>query len=169
MKRVCRPLLFVIAPLIVFLPPFSACFGWTGPPPCDPGDTQQCCCFCRCCHDLCNYHPVNDCTHWQWERTWWGPYALDTPLRQYYVPRSPSCCGVDGYAWQGCRYASPEQLYRPACMNCGDPNCLKVAVADAPMDGFSPTQFERLGKLRNELDVPGGPLGNPGRMPAAGR
>lgn len=172
MKRAGRSLLFACLPLLAaWCCPISAAFAWSGSPPNCSGDSncQQSCCFCRCCHDLCNYHPVDDCTHWQWERTWWGPYALETPLRQYYVPRSPSCCGVDGYSWKGGRYASPEQLYRPSCMSCENSECSHVVVAATPMDGFYPSQFERLGKIRNELDLAGGTLSSPGRLPAAGR
>jgi hypothetical protein len=73
----------------------------------------------------------------------------------------PSCWGVDGYAWH--YRGGDEQYYAPNCMDCEKTGSAD-AVAAIPMDGFSP-QSERLGQIRNELDVVGG-VATPARAAA---
>ncbi|HEX3598626.1 MAG TPA: hypothetical protein VHU84_00710 [Lacipirellulaceae bacterium] len=79
-------------------------------------------------------------TRYMWARTWYGPNALDTPLRDYYVPRTPVNIDCADYSGGGCQSgvteAAPNQYgARPY-----------PATAAA---GFEPAQFERLGKIPN--------------------
>jgi hypothetical protein len=102
-----------------------------------------------------------------WRRTWNGPTPLATPLRGYYVPRPPMCCGCYGPgATTG--YATCDQHYMPSCMNCdrnsGEPNAAAAPPAVVIVAG--PTQFARLGRIANELDTLA-PAGSPTRAPAA--
>src|SRR5438874_11419758 len=60
--------------------------------------------FCRRCWE---FRLVDGCTRCAWRRTWWGPNALATPLREYYVPRPPQCCNCDGL-FDGCGYTVGE-------------------------------------------------------------
>jgi hypothetical protein len=76
----------------------------------------------------------------------------------------PSCWGVDGYRWH--YRGGNEQYYTPSCMDCEKAGGVP-AVAMIPMEGFSP-QSERLGQIRNELDVVGG-VATPARVAAPAR
>jgi len=119
--------------------------------------------FCSCdgLRKVCDFRLVDGCTHEAWHRTWNGPYAPNTPLRQYYIPRMPSCWGADGYRW---RYqGGKEQYYTPNCMDCEKLNGESLAAA-APVVGFPP-QSERLGQIHNELDVISG-VATPARVAA---
>jgi hypothetical protein len=135
------------------------------------------CCVCRfcdrcscCCDRICQFRVVDGCTKCAWSRTWHAPNALATPLRQYYIPRPPQCCWYNGCA--ACYGNAGGATWDVPC----DANCqnrMTLASSEVSADaaaGFSPSQFERLGKIRNELDVVG-PMGGPapGRGAAPGR
>jgi hypothetical protein len=86
-----------------------------------------------------------------WSATWHGPYALDTPLRGYYIPRMPGRCdrGVDFAAGESC-CCGESVLSNPAGQagqSCGYPPAAGFA--------FEPVQLERLGQVPNDLE-PGG-------------
>ena len=144
MKRAFFKSVAALLPLLGALAaPTSACLAWDG-------WTAGCGC--------CQFRFIDDCTLCAWRRTWWGPNALATPLRQYYIPRPPACCSYDGYL-NGCGYAvgesfasSDEIMYGNVA---GTPGSAYPQEAGA---GFSPAHFERLGQIRNELDV-AGPVG----------
>ena len=87
---------------------------------------------------------------------------------QYYIPRPPQCCWYNGC--EPCM-ANPGGAgwEMPADTNCPNRTVLvSTDVSPEAAAGFSPMQFERLGKVRNELDVLGA-AGTPGRAPAPGR
>jgi hypothetical protein len=98
-----------------------------------------------------------------WARTWYGPNALDTPLRDYYVPRTPVDIDCANYAGGlGSQNGGPE----------GAPNQYGARPYPATAAyGFEPTQFERLGKIPNELDALGAgfPPGGPAPVAASRR
>jgi hypothetical protein len=100
-------------------------------------------------------------TRYMWSRTWHGPNALAEPLNQYYIPRTPANCGCGGY---GCGAGCQGGEAGIACNYGGLPYPATAAV------GFEPVQFERLGRVPNELDIVGA-IGNggPAPAPAAGR
>lgn len=135
------------------------------------------CGVCRCCDrcctvcdKVCQFRAVDGCTKCAWSRTWHGPNALATPLSQYYIPRPPQCCWHNGCAASyGC---STEATWdTSADTNCQNRMTLNgIEVSPEASVGFSPAQFERLGKVRNELDVVG-PIGGPasGRTAAPAR
>jgi hypothetical protein len=133
------------------------CHAWDGYGSCSP-----CCCWPN------DWHVVDCYTRCAWRRTWYGPNALATPLREYYVPRPPACCwcgdhmdGVRG----GRDYFVGGSYAMANCANCEDRNvAMGSEISPEAAAGFSPAQFERLGKVRNELDVVG-PIG----APASGR
>ena len=142
---------------------------------CDTSDWSNCR-ICRCydhcysgCDKICQFRLIDGCTKCAWSRTWHAPNALATPLRQYYVPRPPQCCWYNGsVAYGDSACATWESQGGTNCQN-----QLAVASSDVSPEaalGFSPAQFERLGKIRNELDVvsPVGGASASGR-PATGR
>jgi hypothetical protein len=98
-------------------------------------------------------------TRYMWSRTWHGPNALATPLTEYYIPRTPGDCNSDGYAGVGCqkRVAAAVPVQYGA----------RPYGADA-VTGFEPLQFERLGRVPNEMDI-GGNLALPAGPAAAPR
>jgi hypothetical protein len=117
-----------------------------------------------CCPE--QYKIVNCYTRCAWKRTWHAPNALDTPLRQYYIPRPPACCWPDGSAY-GCGYAvegSFDSFDYLKCQ-CQNDSANRPLVAPDASTGFSPAGFERLGQVRNELDVVGA---TPGASDPAG-
>ncbi len=129
---------------------------------------RWCNCCCTCCDEICQFRLIDGCTKCAWSRTWNGPNALATPLREYYIPRPPQCCCCNSY--EPCM-ANPGQpgWEMPTDTNC--PNRMRLArteVSPEAAAGFSPAQFERLGKVRNELDVLNAG-GTSGRVPAPGR
>jgi hypothetical protein len=91
-------------------------------------------------------------TRYMWSRTWHGPNSLATPLSQYFVPRTPGDCGSGGFA---------------SALNCTSGVAAGEVVGQYgglpyTAAGFEPTQFERLGRVPNELDI----IGNLGDPPA---
>jgi hypothetical protein len=155
-------------------------------PICSAGELDSCSCgsnywydcdVCRCCDrccavcdKICQYRVVDGCTKCAWSRTWHAPNALATPLTQYYVPRPPQCCWYNGCAACYGNSAGPTWTTSVGT-NCQ--SCIVAAgseVSPEAADGFSPAQIERLGKIRNELDVVG-PIGRPptGRPAAPAR
>ena len=126
-------------------------------------------CCCTGCDRVCQFRLIDGCTKCAWSRTWHAPNALATPLPQYYVPRPPQCCRYNGYA---CCDGNPGG---PQWETCADTNCQNRAtmasteISPEAAAGFSPSQFERLGKIPNELDVVapvGGPAPNRSVAPA---
>jgi hypothetical protein len=97
-----------------------------------------------------------------WQRTWHGPYALATPLRQYYVPRYPGRCDRDDYAGRW-GYAGDG-----TCLTCdgtiegrSDHESSWAYPPQAGL-GFGPTKLERLGQIPNDLGIGGTqPAGTP--------
>jgi hypothetical protein len=90
-------------------------------------------------------------TRYMWSRTWHGPNSLASPLTQYHVPRTPGNCGSGDYG---------------AALSCTNGVAAGVAgpYSGLPYSapGFEPVQFERLGRVPNELDI----IGNLGDRPA---
>ena len=175
MKRAaCRLLLGILSLIAAIFAPAAICSGgeaWDSWCSCcstccsncaDNCTSNSCCCYLR---KVCEFRLVDGCTHAAWHRTWNGPYAPGTPLRQYYVPRMPSCWGVDGYRWQ--YRGGDEQYYAPRCMDCEKMDGANAIAAAIPMEGFSP-HAERLGQIRNELDVVGA-VATPARAAAPTR
>ncbi len=125
-----------------------------------------------------------------WKRTWHGPNALATPLRSYYMPRVPSyCCGHSDGIPGPVVYGSGCIAYANGCNGCVDgcgcsvgesfamPGGASCQCQNGPVSsayppeaaiGFQPTQFERLGRIANELDPPAA-AGTPGRTQAGSR
>ena len=125
-----------------------------------------------------------------WRRTWHGPNALATPLRSYYMPRVPSyCCGHSDGIPGPVVYGSGCIAYANGCNGCVDgcgcsvgesfamPGGASCQCQNGPVSsayppeaaiGFQPTQFERLGRIANELDPPAA-AGTPGRTQAGSR
>jgi len=88
-----------------------------------------------------------------WERTWHAPYALNMPLREYYIPRRPGRCGTAlyadgaGYA-MGCGYSLPVVMPEPR-LGLGT-----LATEPAPASALcDPVRFERLGQIPNDLAI----------------
>jgi hypothetical protein len=134
--------------LLAAMPIFGA-FGTAIPSCAAWGGGTSCCSTCdsdwSCCpwlNDICHFRLVDDCTHCAWRRTWYGPNALATPLRQYYIPRPQECSDCDGCAAGYVLGSFPAERV-----------ALTSEVSPAAAAGFSPARFERLGQLRNELDV----------------
>jgi len=123
---------------------------------------DRCCCYCD---RICQFRVVDGCTKCAWSRTWHAPNALATPLREYYVPRPPQCCWYGGCAvGHESRGATWET---PADTNCRNLTTLiGPEVSPEAAIGFSPPQFERIGKIPNELDIVG-PMSSPGTNGAA--
>lgn len=89
-----------------------------------------------------------------WHSTWHAPNALDTPLRQYFIPRSPGHCDRDVYSddydyvtftnngavnEQGVAYHLPCETRDPLP---GCASCLSV-------------RSERIGQIPNDLELGG--------------
>jgi hypothetical protein len=91
-----------------------------------------------------------------WHRTWHGPWALDVPLRGYFIPRLPGRCDRDVYAdGSGCTDGDAA-------------GCVHVSGARGffpPSEpGFLPAQFERLGQIPNDRGIDAAlPASGPGR------
>ena len=128
-----------------------------------------CRCYDRCntgCERICRFRIIDDCTKCAWSRTWHAPNALATPLREYYVPRPPQCCWYNGSAhgYGNIVGATWEMPSDTVCQN--GITLASPEVSPETFAGFSPAQFERLGTIRNELDVVG-PVGGPAQSRAA--
>jgi hypothetical protein len=141
MKRAFLGFLFAVVSVSwifgVAVPAALAGDGWhSGCAQCSGG-------YRSCCDWLCPVHVVDGCTICNWRRTWWGPNALATPLRQYYIPRPPECSQCDGY-----KYGYVLGSY-PAADSCV---AADSAISPDAAAGFWPGHFERLGQIRNELD-----------------
>jgi hypothetical protein len=152
MKRAFVTSLLAALPLLgVFGAATPACMAWDA--------WNSCCSTCRdnrCyrwCDAVCNFRLVDECTHCAWRRTWYGPNALATPLRQYYIPRPPECSDCDGYAAGYVLENFPAESGHVV---------VSTVVSPEAAAGFSPARFERLGQIPNELDVVGA-------IPAPGR
>jgi hypothetical protein len=103
---------------------------------------------------------VDGQTKYMWARTWHAPNSLESPLTQYYIPRTPGACNSDRPAHEvGCQ--STVQATIPGQYGARP----YFASAGA---GFEPVQSERLGKVPNELGLGGSlpmPM-SPARPPA---
>jgi len=123
------------------------------------------------CGQGCNGHDRFDewfdgSTLCAWRRTWHAANPLATPLRGYYIPRPPKCCGCYGLG-ETTGYASCDQRMMPSCMNCGhtEESAGTIYPPDASV-ALGPAKFARLGKVANELDALG-PAASPAHTPAA--
>lgn len=144
--------------LLAVLPTLGLLFAISWP--CQAGECWSCCsncclpecCVCRWCDAICNYRVIDEATHCAWRRTWYGPYAPATPLRQYYVPRPPECSNCNGYAggYVLGSFPAPDRHV-----------VVSAAVTPDAYEGFAPVQSERLGKIHSELDVAGSLTGPP--------
>lgn len=125
---------------------------------------------CNCCDRICQFQLVDGCTKCAWSRTWNSPNALATPLRRYYVPRPPQCCWCDGCGNRDGHWsAGNSPLDATNCQSRTIQSGNDISSSAAA--GFSPAQFERLGKIPNELDVAGptGGANSPARPAAPAR
>lgn len=151
MNRAFHRILFAVMPALgLLLTASSACQAWDDRSCCSNCGSQDCR-VCRWCDAICRFQLADGSTHCAWRRTWYGPNALATPLRPYYIPRPPECSNCDGYAagYVLGNFPAPDRNV-----------VVSPDVAPEAGEGFSPAQYERLGKIRNELDI-AGPLGGP--------
>ena len=86
-----------------------------------------------------------------WHRTWHAPNALETPLRQYFIPRQPGQCDRAAFA-EGYEYVDSHGVaqypqgwdgYLAACESGAPP---------AACVGCLPVRSERLGQIPNDLE-----------------
>jgi hypothetical protein len=132
--------LFPAISLVVI--PVAACQAWCG--------------WCGCG----GYSIVDGHTKAMWARTWHGPNALATPLTPYFIPRTPASCSSQG--GYGCGADCEDSEGGISCGYGGRPYPAAAAV------GFDPAQFERLGRVPNEMDIVGAlGAGGPGPAPVA--
>lgn len=104
-------------------------------------------------------HIIDGYTRSMWARTWNAQNSVTMPVSPYFIPRTPAVCkSIDCTCGEGCPIGEPNQLgaypYTPA-----------AAVS------FDPVQFERLGRVPNELSLGSAvaaPVGVP-TLPAAAR
>ncbi len=176
MKQACFRSVLAVVALVGIVPPTTTI--------CRAGEVESCCdngsnywsncCVCRwcdgcctACDKVCRFRLVDGCTKCAWSRTWHGPNALATPLRQYYTPRPPQCCWCDGCA--GCNGCVNGAAFEVPCdRTCQSRlNVASIEVSPEAAAGFTPAQAERLGKVRNELDVVA-PFGAPAPSRGAG-
>jgi hypothetical protein len=102
--------------------------------------------------------PVDGHTRYMWAHTWYGPNALETPLTDYFIPRIPGQCNAHRYAaGPACQNGAPET---------GPNQYGAYQYPTAATTSFEPTQFERLGKIPNELELGGAGFPAGGPMPA---
>jgi hypothetical protein len=128
------------------------------------------CTCCRYCDAICNYRLVDGCTKCAWKRTWHAPNALDTPLRQYYIPRPPACCWSAGWASGcGCGGGNGYDSFDYLKCQCQNNNADRPPIVADVDTGFAPVQFQRLGQVRNELDVAGAAIAPPAHAAGQGR
>lgn len=104
-----------------------------------PASAYAWCCCPGCCL-------VDANTKANWAHTWCDPTALESPLNKYYIQRVPRVCGRDSY------------INRINCQDCAAGVNQYGALPYPPTAaaGFEAVQFERLGKIPNEMDRLGG-------------
>ena len=93
-------------------------------------------------------------TRFAWSRTWHAQNDLLSPLRGYYMPRSPGRCDRENYSdeWN-------SAAVNAACLHEGGNYFTGGSgYPYQPLVGYGtePLQRERLGQIPNELDVGGG-------------
>ena len=96
-----------------------------------------------------------------WHRTWHAPSPLDTPLRDYYIPRTPGQCDREVYS-DGSGCAEFGGCAMPACDRWqGVPHAAGYACGPHCGFGLESPQVERLGQIPNdvELSLGGAPAG----------
>jgi hypothetical protein len=86
-----------------------------------------------------------------WHATWHAPNALDSPLRQYFIPRAPGRCDRDVFA-EGFEYedSSGNTVYVQGTVGYQAP----CPTADAPpaCTACLAVRSERLGQIPNDLE-----------------
>jgi hypothetical protein len=87
-----------------------------------------------------------------WSQTWHAYNGLDTPLRAYYIPRTPGSCSREVYASHG----------RSGCAGfvADDAPCAAAAGGCYPPQagiGLEPVRLERLGQIPNDMNLGGLP------------
>lgn len=156
MKRDCRKFLVVLATFVAALTAqASNCLAWYD---WIPG--------CDCCRRCCEFRLVNGCTRCAWRRTWYGPNALATPLNPYFIPRPAQCCNCGGL-FDGCGYAVNESYGTCDGERCDTASAANVYPPELG-DAFGPAKLERLGQIRNEMDMVGA-AGGPAHASAPAR
>lgn len=83
-------------------------------------------------------------TRYLWARTWNAQNSVVMPVSPYFIPRTPAACKTAGYPCGG------------ACQNgeLGEPNHYGAyPYPQAAAIGFDPMQFERLGRVPNEMTM----------------
>ena len=101
--------------------------------------------YAWCGHPGCLLVDAN--TKYNWAHTWCDPNALETPLNKYCIQRVPRICGRDSY------------INRVNCQDGVGAGVNQYGALPYPSTaaaGFEPVQFERLGKIPNEMDRIGG-------------
>jgi len=87
-----------------------------------------------------------------WQRTWYAPHALETPLRDYYIPRLPGRCDRAGYA-DGGGYAGSCGCVAPIVNGDGAAEGTNWPGAPKAFAACDPVRFERLGQIPNDLEL----------------
>jgi hypothetical protein len=89
-----------------------------------------------------------------WHRTWHGPNVLATPLRGYYIPRKPACCGSDYAGHCG-------DLVGESCLTLWEleGECEPAADCCPACMALEPAGMERLGQVPNDLELSAGAPG----------
>ena len=123
--------MFVLSLLVAFgllLTPSQGCWGYGG------------CCGCQQ-------------TWCAWSETWHAYNALDTPLRPYYIPRTPGCCSREAYTnyGGGCGCGAYAVDGSGGAAGCGYGYPPQAGM------GLEPVRFERLGQIPNDMDLGGLP------------
>lgn len=153
-----KTLLAALATLGLFMAASSECQAWYNWNSCLNWECPE------------RYKIVNCYTKCAWKRTWHGPNALATPLRQYYIPRPPACCWYsDGANTCGCAAEGCYDSFDYLKCQCQNDNTARPEIVVDASTGFSPPQFQRLGEVRNELDVAGAAVAPSARQAAPAR
>jgi hypothetical protein len=98
-----------------------------------------------------------------WHSTWHGPNALESPLRTYYIPRSPGHCDRPAYS-EGfeCTEFNDNGPIDQGSIVYGTPCDLSVALSAC--SACLSVRSERLGQIPNDLEAAASvPVGAPGR------
>ncbi len=87
---------------------------------------------------------INGQTKCLWARTWNAQNSVVMPLNPYFIPRTPCTCKAISYSCgDTCQNGAP-----------GEPNHYGAyPYSPAAALGFGPMQFERLGKVPNEMTL----------------